>query len=142
LEHIKNDRLFLEILTKALKPNGTLLISTPSHNFIPVRGESISKEEDGGHVREGYSFSGYDKLASENGLKIIKQESCAGFFTIKALSFDRLVSKKVKIGWLIYPLQLLLRPITYLDFLYPSYPKLVNFVIARKMSDISRSGTG
>lgn len=138
LEHIKEDELVVKNLSAMLKLGGQMLISTPSKDHKVITGEEISEEEGSSgsaHVRKGYSFSDYDKMLSKNGLKVVKRESCAGFFTSQGTVFVRVVDSKVKFRSFMYGLCLLLRLITYLDFLFPRYPRYVNFVIAEKMNE-------
>ncbi|MCK4730463.1 MAG: hypothetical protein KAT28_04040 [Candidatus Aenigmarchaeota archaeon] len=85
-----------------------------------------------GHVREGYSFDDFEKLLGEANLKIVFKDTCGGYFTQKALVIQRKISRVA--GERLYMdclIKFILKPITWLDFIYPSYPKYVNFVIAK-----------
>lgn len=136
LEHIKDDKRVIKILADLLKEGGRLLISTPSDSFIPFYGssdENISKFEDGGHVRKGYSLESLKKLLGEVGLKVIYTDHCGGFFTQRGLGFSRWLSDILSSDLTFRSMvNLILYPLTYLDFFYPSYPSYVNFLIARR----------
>jgi len=92
LEHIKNDKAVICKLADMLKNNGQILISTPSSNFIPFYGEYIEAEENGGHVRKGYSFDDFERLLFFSGLTIVKKDSCGGYFTQKSIELVRKVT--------------------------------------------------
>jgi len=136
LEHIKDDELTLKNLSRLLKPSGNIVISAPSDNFKEFYGtydKNISQTEDGGHVRKGYSHKRLKELLEAAGLKVVHEDSCAGFFTKKCLAFGWYLADRISSGFIFRIfLNLTLWPITYLDFLYPSYPGYINFIMAEK----------
>lgn len=132
LEHIQDDKSTIKKLSKLLKKEGQILISTPNKDCPTVQNGKLSKIEDGGHVRDGYSFKDFEKLLGGVNLKIIFKNNCGGYFTQKAVVIQNKITNKF--GNNIYLenfTNFILKPITWFDFLYPSYPKYVNFVIAK-----------
>ncbi len=135
LEHIREDEKALKNLASYLAPGGRLLLSTPSHDHIPISGEGVSDCEDGGHVRKGYSFSDYELLLESAGLKILKKDSAGGLFTRKATGLSNSVYKCTGSTILLYLSRLIFRPLAYLDPLVPGYPRYINFIIAGRKDD-------
>ena len=76
IEHILDDHKLLKKLRSQLRPQGTLIITTPSKVFVEnmarfVPGcETISTIQDGGHVRTGYDLSMLRALGDECGLTL------------------------------------------------------------------------
>lgn len=71
IEHILDDRKLLRKLSSQVSPGGSLIITTPSRLFVEnmaryVPGyETISKTQDGGHVRTGYDLDMLEELAHD-----------------------------------------------------------------------------
>lgn len=132
LEHILEDELTLSNLIDLLAPSGRLLISTPNRDHIPLTGEGISFQEDGGHVRKGYSFPDFERILSKLHFKIIKKLSTAGFFTRRSMALSNAIFRCTRSKGVLYLSRLLLRPASYLDPLFPSYPRYSIFTIAER----------
>lgn len=77
LEHIQADDVVVESLARALKPNGVVIITSPSvpqpkHlSLVAWREKKIGfTPEDYGHVRDGYSESRLQELFESAGLNV------------------------------------------------------------------------
>jgi SAM-dependent methyltransferase len=77
LEHIRDDRRVLQLFHQRLVPGGDLILGVPNRAAPPLYGETLSVSEDGGHVRQGYTFVELDHLLSECGFRV-KAHSCYG----------------------------------------------------------------
>ena len=55
IEHIADDRKLLRDLASVTRSGGRLLITTPHLEHVPYADELVTDEEDGGHVRSGYT---------------------------------------------------------------------------------------
>mgnify|MGYP001488925670 CR=1 FL=1 len=76
IEHIMNDQLFFEKLSKSVKKNGHIVLTTPFVECIkrlekkfPEHGY-VSEIENGDHVRLGYNENDLNDLAKENKLTL------------------------------------------------------------------------
>lgn len=80
LEHIKNYIMAIRNLTNLMKPNGILIISTPSKN-APLFRLGLTKKEDKrfGHLRR-YTLEEMDNLLKKQGLKILETRKTEGIF--------------------------------------------------------------
>ena len=74
IEHIMDDQLFFKKLSKSIKKDGHILLTTPFLGCItevskkfPIHAY-VSEVENGGHVRQGYSESQLEDLADKNEL--------------------------------------------------------------------------
>jgi len=133
LEHIKKDKEVVRKLTRMLRPGGRILISVPSDDYNLIYGDEISGANPGGHVRKGYSFQDLEKMFNNVGLKVVFKDSCAGFFTQKALGLKRYFLDNIANNlFLSIMLNLILGPLIFFDFLCRAYPDCTNFVIAQK----------
>jgi SAM-dependent methyltransferase len=112
IEHILNDRKLMVDISHCLKSGGTLLLTTPNFNYIPIsKGDEgpFSEFEDGGHVRRGYTPERLTDLCASAGLKVLKIGYCSGFISQKVTALLRTASKlHPLVGWvLILPLRVL-----------------------------------
>lgn len=129
VEHILDDRKFIIDLANTLKPGGRLYLSTP-HYYYSAMTESdngpFEKEEQGWHVRRGYTPAMLDELCREAGLVMEKVSYCSGFISQKITAISRLLHPiHPLLAWaLILPLRPfppLLDPIVSRLFRWPSY---------------------
>tara|TARA_A100001015_G_scaffold308984_1_gene407572 strand:+ start:762 stop:1541 length:780 start_codon:yes stop_codon:yes gene_type:complete len=93
IEHIIDDRKVIHDIYRVLKPGGMLLLSTPYYFYNPITSADkgpLSKDEDGGHVRRGYTQSMLRELCKISGFQIEEISSCSGFFSQKITSIYRL----------------------------------------------------
>lgn len=132
LEHISDDRAVMEKLCKMLKPEGIMLVSTPSHNYEPFYGERVSEAEDGGHVRKGYSFEDYATLVTDD-CEIIYRDSCTDYLLQSIMGLRRRLCDIFSSKWFWLIMLQLERPFAYIDGLFSKdKPDLTNLVIIKK----------
>ena len=68
LEHIADDLAALGRLSEWLTVGGRLILSTPTASYGQLPGDTVSLEENGGHVRVGYDGPELDEMLHEVGL--------------------------------------------------------------------------
>lgn len=84
VEHILDDRKFIQDIATCLKPGGRLLLSTPNFNYRPIsRGDNGPWPQDGGHIRKGYTEDKLVALVQEAGLVSDVLSYCTGFLSQK-----------------------------------------------------------
>lgn len=86
IEHILDDLNLMRNMAACLKPGGRLLLTTPYLLYRPITpGDQgpFSREEDGWHVRRGYSQAMLAELCGESGLLVERFSSCSGFLSQK-----------------------------------------------------------
>lgn len=93
LEHIENDRVIIRNLFRVLRPNGFLIITSPSipqrkHLWlVRWREKRIGfHPSDYGHVRDGYSKEDIKEKFEEGGGQVVRSYFTYGFFG--TLAFD------------------------------------------------------
>jgi SAM-dependent methyltransferase len=133
IEHIRNDRKLVADLAALLRPGGRLLLTTPYKFYRPMLGDALSEEEDGGHVRWGYTHDEIRQLMDECGLDVLSEEYLCGFVSQKLTNLLRLLSRiHVKFAWAVtFPLRVL----CVLDPLLTSrtrYPHLTIGVVGQR----------
>lgn len=79
IEHIQNDKKLIGDLTSLLKPGGRLLLTTPFKYYQRLVGDQLSRQEDGGHVRWGYTHEEMVDLLNEHGFDVVTQEYVSGW---------------------------------------------------------------
>jgi SAM-dependent methyltransferase len=120
IEHILDDRKLLRDLATVIRPGGRLLLTTPYLHHIPYHDERVTPEEDGGHVRVGYTHEEMQKLLADAGFRVTSQAFLNGVVS-QALTnlFQRGNHIVPHLGWaLTLPLRLLRpldRPLTRLS---------------------------
>lgn len=78
IEHLENDEKAISDIWKVLKPNGLLVITTPSKNAPLSRLGLLSKfDKEVGHLRR-YTLKELAILVEKNGFEIIKSSRCEG----------------------------------------------------------------
>jgi len=113
IEHLHDSAGLIANLAALLKPGGRLLLTTPYLHHHPVYGETVSADEDGGHVRFGYTHEELERLFASAGLKIKEEGYLNGYFAQKVFSlYLRLSRLHPKLGWLF---TLPFRPLRVLD---------------------------
>ncbi len=85
IEHLTDDRSLFRKLARAVAPGGHLILTTPSAPFVARMGrdipgfDEISRVQDGGHVRMGYTRDILADMAQSNGLTIAAQGCLSSF---------------------------------------------------------------
>ncbi len=84
IEHIINDKKFINDCSRVIKKDGYLFLTTPYKNLNPITSGDleISTYEDGGHVRVGYDKAMLFSLLGDN-FYDIKISYCSGFLSQK-----------------------------------------------------------
>ena len=112
IEHIIDDLSLFRAMFNKLKKGGRLLLTTPNFYYKAITDMDngpFSKEEDGWHVRRGYSKEMLKELCTKSGFKIENISYCSGFFSQKVTYLMRILNKilGLKISWLItFPLRI------------------------------------
>lgn len=133
IEHVFDDVKLVGDLAALLRPGGRILVTTPFKGHKPMWGERLSEEEDGGHVRWGYTHEDLREILEGHGLDIVREDFLSGVVSQKLASLTwRLQPVSRVAAWaLTLPLRLLQvldRPITRLL----REPYLTVAVVARK----------
>jgi SAM-dependent methyltransferase len=116
IEHLTDDQGLVRSLAAMLEPGGQLLLSTPFDAHHPLYSEerTPSGEEDGSHVRYGYSQERLRQLAQAAGLEVADEGFISGVMSQKLTNLMRRLT--VRLGrpaaWLAV---LPLRPLVILD---------------------------
>ena len=96
IEHIMNDQKLMIDMSNCLKKCGKLFLTTPNINFIPMTDEDkigIETEENGGHVRRGYSKEDFERLCAVSNLKILEIGFVSGYSSQKITKVFRRISE-------------------------------------------------
>lgn len=133
IEHIRDDDALIDALSARLAPGGTLLLTVPSANHRPLWGEHVSAEEDGGHVRYGYTEGQLRALVERHGLHVEEVEGIAGVVAQKLASLQFALCRiHPLLAWAVtFPLRLL-RPLEGIVTRLLRYPALSLAFVARK----------
>jgi SAM-dependent methyltransferase len=119
IEHLNEDEQLVVRLARLLRPGGRLLLSAPSADHPPLLGESVSANEDGGHVRWGYTPGRIAEIVEAAGLNVVAQGAVSGVVSQNLTNLMRRGQKVHRaLGWAMVlplrPLQLLDRPLSRL----------------------------
>jgi SAM-dependent methyltransferase len=116
IEHVTDDGALLRALAQLLEPGGTLLLSAPFADHRPLYSEERhpSADEDGSHVRYGYSSARLQELLDQAGLQLRSEDLVSGVVSQQVTNLMRRLSARVgrPAAWL---LVLPLRPLAVLD---------------------------
>ena len=107
IEHIRDDKKLLRDLSDLLKPGGRLLLTTPFEGCPPLRGDQLSQQEDGGHVRWGYTHQDIRELFDDCGLDTVVEEYASGVLSQQIVNLQRAISTiSPLLGWVVtFPLR-------------------------------------
>jgi SAM-dependent methyltransferase len=78
IEHILDDRKLVRDFAALTRPGGKLLLTTPFLHHVPYHDENVTPEEDGGHVREGYTHDELERLLAEAGYRVTSRAFLSG----------------------------------------------------------------
>ncbi len=92
LEHIKDDRRVLCGLASSLRTGGQLLLTVPSVPAWCLPGDRVSRDEDGGHVRSGYTISEIGNLFATCGLAVHEISGLSGCISYAICGAERLLA--------------------------------------------------
>lgn len=116
IEHVGDDAALLRSLATLLEPGGTLLLSAPFADHRPLYSEQRvpSADEDGSHVRYGYSRERLREMLDQAGLQVRSEELVSGVVSQRVTNLMRRLTVRVgrPLAWL---LVLPLRPLAVLD---------------------------
>ena len=114
IEHVLGDEKLVKDLSNLLKPGGTVLLTAPyKHYYKHLLGDDktpLSTQEDGGHVRWGYTHEELEKIFNKAGITLVKKEYVSGIITALQMALSRFLRKKInfKVVWLlVFPLRVL-----------------------------------
>jgi SAM-dependent methyltransferase len=103
IEHILDDRKLMRDVAACLKPGGRLLLTTPFLLYHPIDESDKgpwSQEEDGGHVRRGYSKAMLSELCVDSGLVVEGFSSCSGLLSQRLARLQRQLERvRPLLGW-------------------------------------------
>jgi SAM-dependent methyltransferase len=122
IEHVGDDAALLRALAELLEPGGALLLSAPFAGHRPLYSEERdpSADEDGSHVRYGYSRERVRELVEQAGLQLRSEELVSGVVSQKVTNLMRRLTARLgrPLAWLLIlplrPLAVLDRPLTKL----------------------------
>jgi SAM-dependent methyltransferase len=116
IEHVIDDEGLVRSLAGMLAPGGRLLLTTPFDGHRPLYSEdpSPSPQEDGLHVRYGYSQARLREVARGAGLEVAAEGFVSGVVSQKVTSLMRVLTRRfgLPVSW---ALVLPLRPLVLLD---------------------------
>lgn len=116
IEHVRDDEGLVRRLVAMLAPGGQLLLSAPFDGHRPLYTEDPhpSGEEDGLHVRFGYSRERLREIANGAGLRVADESFVSGVVSQRLTNLMRRLSERIgrPAAWAVI---LPLRPLVVLD---------------------------
>ena len=124
LEHISRDAEMIALFREVLNPGGVLHLCCPHANHPEHHLGRTNNPEDGGHVRDGYTFESYRDLLEPAGFRI---EAQSGIGSVLLEKLDFLVrSIRNRFGEAAaIPVFILVWPLTLLEHTDPPLPHSV-----------------
>jgi SAM-dependent methyltransferase len=105
IEHVTDDEGLVTSLAAMLKPGGQLLLSTPYDRHLPLHTEDPepSPEEDGSHVRYGYSQEHLSQIVARAGLEAQDESFLSGVVSQKLTDLMRRLTARIGLSpaWVI-----------------------------------------
>lgn len=95
IEHLVDDEGLLRRLAEHLAPGGRLFLTAPFRWYRPLYMDRISDQEDGGHVRWGYTESNLWRLANTCGLEVERIDYVSGWLSQKITNAMRRGGKRL-----------------------------------------------
>jgi SAM-dependent methyltransferase len=116
IEHVRDDAALVADLASVLEPGGRLLLTTPSNDHRPLVDEHVVEEE-GGHVRFGYSEGDLRAIVERAGLRVVEVGGVSGVISQQLTNLMRVIKRRsYALAWAVTlplrALQLLDRPLT------------------------------
>jgi SAM-dependent methyltransferase len=116
IEHLLDDEALVAALADMLAPGGRLLLTTPFDRHHPLLGEQRDPDtnEDGSHVRFGYSAERLRAIVADAGLEVVSEDYVSGIVSQWLTNLMRRLTLRLgtPTGW---ALMLALRPLVVLD---------------------------
>lgn len=120
LEHVRDDRAVLREIVRVMRQSAHVYLSTPNgSSSVSPRGESISEEEDGGHVRYGYTISRLREMCDDSGLQVLEIRYANGRAACAATTLARLASRPLGVVGSAMVAMLLGPPVALFERLVP-----------------------
>ena len=105
IEHVSDDEGLVKSLAAMLKPGGQLLLSTPFDRHLPLYTENPqpSPQEDGSHVRYGYSQERLAQIVNRAGLEVQDEGFVSGVVSQKLTNLMRRLTARIGLtpAWVI-----------------------------------------
>ena len=107
IEHIIDDQKLFREIVKCIKPGGRLLLTAPYYDGSPFVNDDIGpfdqEEEDGNHVRKGYTKGMLLELCNDSNLILEEVSYCSGFFSQIITGFLRFLEVNINpmLAWVI-----------------------------------------
>jgi cyclopropane fatty-acyl-phospholipid synthase-like methyltransferase len=105
IEHVTDDEGLVSSLAAMLKPGGQLLLSTPYDRHLPLYTEDPepSPEENGSHVRYGYSQEHLSQIVDRAGLEVQDEDFLSGVVSQKLTDLMRRLTARIGLSraWVI-----------------------------------------
>lgn len=110
IEHIKDDEKTILNLSNLLKSQGRLLLTVPYKYYHHLLGDKLSEEEDGGHVRWGYTHKEIRDIFTKCNLDVEIEDYVSGFISQQICNVQRFLSIFLgKLSWfVVFPLRIFL----------------------------------
>jgi SAM-dependent methyltransferase len=121
LEHIAQDHIVIGHFFNLLRKKGVLHLCCPFAFHPDHRLGRVNGPEDGGHVRDGYTFESYQALLQPAGFDIVKIVGLGSPFLVKLDKLIRQISHS-KGDMAALPVFLLTWPLQYFDDLTQDEP--------------------
>jgi cyclopropane fatty-acyl-phospholipid synthase-like methyltransferase len=121
LEHIKRDEVVIRQFHDALRPGGVLHLCCPFALHPDHNQGRVDAPEDGGHVRDGYTFESYRTLLEPAGFRIVHSMGLGSPFLLGLDKVVRLIRNTAGDAAAL-PVFLLTWPLQFLDQPNPKVP--------------------
>lgn len=133
LEHIRDDAGALRQLHGVMRENGFLHISVPNRNYqgnVGLMQARASREEEGWHVRNGYTFEQLEQLLKDNGFEPLDRLRFGNFGSTNVtwIQYRLFLRFRDQLTILTFPLLWLIARL----FFWP-HPHTI-YILARKIS--------
>lgn len=115
LEHVDDDIGLLADVSRAVKPGGRIVVSTPTPEYPRFFGREF--HEAVGHVRDGYTLQELSALVEQAGFEVESADHYTRLpASIACAPFYRSLWKKGRLGIAVSPL---LNAVSFLDYVWP-----------------------
>ncbi|MFQ5787589.1 MAG: class I SAM-dependent methyltransferase, partial [Thermodesulfobacteriota bacterium] len=130
IEHVKEDYKLVKEISRVLKKEGKVILTTPMQNGLSFpflsREEVENIEGEWSHVRKGYSLNSIEKLFENNNLVIEKTSKYLNYFSRFAYSFNRFSRIPIRVNSFLYLAIIRLEP-------YIKYGAEEHIIIGKKV---------